>query len=69
MSLRHQLSTAPIRVVEIIPPAVNTDLGGPGLHTFGVPIEEFLDAVLTGGRGRRARGSPWLFEAIEPRLP
>jgi uncharacterized oxidoreductase len=46
MSLRHQLSDTQIRVVEIIPPAVDTDLGGPGLHTFGVPIAEFADAVM-----------------------
>ena len=46
VSLRHQLAGTPIQVVEIVPPAVNTDLGGPGLHTFGVAIAEFLDAVL-----------------------
>jgi uncharacterized oxidoreductase len=45
LSLRHQLSKSNIQVVEIIPPAVNTDLGGPGLHTFGVPLEEFIAAV------------------------
>ncbi|HTO86985.1 MAG TPA: SDR family NAD(P)-dependent oxidoreductase [Thermoanaerobaculia bacterium] len=45
LSLRAQLSATPIRVVEIIPPAVNTDLGGPGLHTFGVSVDEFADAV------------------------
>lgn len=46
LSLRHQLAHTPIRVVEIVPPAVNTDLGGPGLHTFGVPVGEFADAVV-----------------------
>ena len=46
LSLRYQLAQTPIRVVEIVPPAVNTDLGGPGLHTFGVPVEEFADAVM-----------------------
>jgi len=24
---------------------VNTDLGGPGLHTWGVPLDEFADAI------------------------
>ena len=48
LSLRHQLANTPIEVIEIIPPAVNTDLGGPGLHTFGVPLEEFADAVMKG---------------------
>ncbi|HYU33637.1 MAG TPA: SDR family NAD(P)-dependent oxidoreductase [Thermoanaerobaculia bacterium] len=46
LSLRHQLAGTPIEVIEIIPPAVNTDLGGPGLHTFGVPLDEFADAVV-----------------------
>ena len=46
LSLRHELAGTPIDVVEIIPPAVDTDLGGPGLHTFGVPIDELVDAVM-----------------------
>jgi len=45
LSMRHQLSGTPIEVIEIIPPAVDTDLGGKGLHTFGVPLDEFADAV------------------------
>ena len=45
LSLRHQLSGSPIQVIEIIPPAVDTDLGGPGLHKFGVPLDEFADSV------------------------
>jgi uncharacterized oxidoreductase len=45
LSLRHQLSGTPVAVIEIIPPAVDTDLGGKGLHTFGVPLDEFADAV------------------------
>ncbi len=51
-SLRHQLAATPIRVIELIPPAVDTDLGGPGLHTFGVKLDVFLDDVLP----RIARG-------------
>lgn len=45
LSLWHQLAGTPIEVIEIIPPAVDTDLGGPGLHTFGVPLDEFADGV------------------------
>ena len=45
LSLRQQLANTPVSIVEIIPPAVNTDLGGVGLHTFGAPLDEFADAV------------------------
>ncbi len=45
LSLRHQLSKTPVSVIEIIPPAVQTDLGGPGLHDSGTPLDEFADAV------------------------
>jgi uncharacterized oxidoreductase len=46
LSLRHQLSATPISVIEIIPPAVNTDLGGKGIHTSATPLNEFADAVV-----------------------
>jgi uncharacterized oxidoreductase len=54
LSLRHQLTGTPIQVVEIIPPVVNTDLGGAGIHTYGVPVAEFADAVMA----RLAAGDP-----------
>ena len=47
MSLRHQVKKSGIKVIEIIPPAVQTDLGGAGLHTFGEPLNEFADAVMS----------------------
>lgn len=46
LSLRRQLAGTPVEVIEVIPPAVDTDLGGPGLHTFGVNVDEFADFVL-----------------------
>jgi uncharacterized oxidoreductase len=48
VSLRLQLSKNNINVVEVLPPAVNTDLGGIGLHTFGEPLDAFADAVFNG---------------------
>jgi uncharacterized oxidoreductase len=54
LSLRHQLAGTTVRVVEIIPPAVNTDLGGVGLHTFGAPLDAFADEVVA----RLAAGEP-----------
>ncbi|UII26930.1 SDR family NAD(P)-dependent oxidoreductase [Fulvivirga maritima] len=46
LSLRHQLKNSGIGVLEIIPPAVNTDLGGKGLHTYGVDVKEFTLSVM-----------------------
>lgn len=48
MSLRHQLDNTSIEVIEIAPPAVNTDLGGVGLHSFATPVDEFADAIFKG---------------------
>ena len=47
LSLRWQLRDTGVEVVEIIPPAVDTDLQSPGLHTFGVNVDEFADQVFT----------------------
>jgi uncharacterized oxidoreductase len=53
VSLRHLESTRPrpdgaaaVRVIEVVPPAVNTDLGGPGLHDFGEPLDAYADSVI-----------------------
>ena len=48
MSLRWQLKETPVEVIEVIPTAVDTDLQAPGLHTFGVNVDEFADHVFTG---------------------
>ena len=48
LSLRCQLKDKQIEVIEVIPPAVDTDLQGPGLHTFGVNVDDFADAVFEG---------------------
>jgi len=51
MSLRHQLRATSIEVVEIIPPAVRSNLGGS--HDFGVPTDEYADSVIAQlGEGR-----------------
>lgn len=46
LSLRHQLAGTSVEVIEIIPPAVQTDLGGVGLHTQGAPLDEFADSIM-----------------------
>lgn len=46
MALRDDLRDTGVTVAEIIPPMVNTGLGGPGLHNEGVPVDLFVAAVL-----------------------
>jgi uncharacterized oxidoreductase len=45
LSLRHLLKEKNIEVVELIPPALNTDLGGKGRHDFAPPVSDFMEAV------------------------
>jgi uncharacterized oxidoreductase len=44
VTLRHALQGTKLRVVELVPPAVQTGLGDPGV-THGAPLDEFCDAV------------------------
>ena len=46
LSLRYQAAKLGVAVVEIIPPQVQTDLGGPGTYSGGEPVEAFADGVL-----------------------
>ncbi|RKR03440.1 putative oxidoreductase [Kushneria sinocarnis] len=46
LSLRGELAHTPIEVIEIAPPAVNTDLGGVGVHVNGEPVDAFADSVM-----------------------
>ena len=45
MSLREMLRAKNIEVIEVIPPALNTDLGGKGLHDNAPPVNEFIEAI------------------------
>lgn len=45
LSLRHMLKAKNIEVIEMIPPALNTDLGGKGLHDGQPPVSDFVNAV------------------------
>lgn len=45
LSLRHLLKERGIEVIEIIPPALNTDLGGKGIHDFAPPVSEFITSI------------------------
>jgi uncharacterized oxidoreductase len=59
LSLRHLLKSKNIEVIEVIPPALNTDLGGKGLHNTASPVSEFIEAVflqLRQGKSELAYG-------------
>jgi uncharacterized oxidoreductase len=45
LSLRHQLKAKNIEVIEMIPPALNTDLGGKGIHDGHPAVSDFVHAV------------------------
>jgi uncharacterized oxidoreductase len=45
VSLREILKAKKIEVIEVIPPALNTDLGGKGLHDFAPPVNDFIEAI------------------------
>jgi uncharacterized oxidoreductase len=47
LSLRHMLKAKNIEVIELIPPALNTDLGGKGLHDHAPPVSGFIETVFT----------------------
>jgi uncharacterized oxidoreductase len=45
LSLRHILKSNNIEVIEIIPPALNTDLGGVGLHDAHPSVADFIVSI------------------------
>lgn len=45
ISLRHLVKSRNIEVIEVIPPALNTALGGKDQHTSAPSVEEFIEAV------------------------
>ena len=45
LSLRHLLQSKHIEVIEMIPPALNTDLGGKGLHDGQPAVSDFVESV------------------------
>lgn len=45
ISLRHSLKSKNIEVIEMIPSALNTDLGGKGIHDAQPPVSDFIEAI------------------------
>jgi uncharacterized oxidoreductase len=78
-SLRHQLLSKNIEVIEIIPPALNTDLGGKGLHDIYPPVSDFVASIfeqlkagkqeLTFGQSEAmSKASPEIIKTIFDRM-
>lgn len=44
--LQYVLKSENIEVIEIIPPMLNTDLGGKGLHDAAPPVSDFIEATV-----------------------
>lgn len=42
ISAQYLLRERGVEVIEIVPPALNTDLGGKGIHDFAPPVGEFI---------------------------
>ena len=47
LSMQQVLLKKNIEVIELIPPALNTDLGGKGLHDYAPPVHEFIESIFT----------------------
>ena len=45
LSLRQLLAAKNIEVIEMVPPALNTDLGGKGLHDAAPPVAAFVESI------------------------
>ena len=45
IATKHLLKSKSIEVIEIIPPALNTDLGGKGLHDTAPPVSDFINSI------------------------
>jgi uncharacterized oxidoreductase len=45
LSLRQLTKADNIEVIELIPPGLNTDLGGKGVHDNAPPVSEFIESV------------------------
>jgi uncharacterized oxidoreductase len=79
LTMRHQFAPLGVRVVEIAPPAVDTELGAerradPGQSHGGMPVAEFVAQALTGlesgadeimvGGAARMRAAPWVATVV-----
>jgi uncharacterized oxidoreductase len=45
LSLYALMKSKNIEVIEVVPPALNTDLGGKGLHDAAPPVSDFIESI------------------------
>ncbi len=64
LSAQYLLKAKNIEVIEIIPPALNTDLGGKGLHDYAPPVSEFIAAVFEQLKAGKTTASFGFSEAM-----
>ena len=69
LSLRHQFKPKNIEVIELIPPALNTDLGGKGIHTNAPPVSEFIETVFSQLKSGKTEISSGFSEAMTKATP
>ncbi len=68
-SMRQLLLAKNIEVIEIIPPALNTDLGGVGLHDYAPPVSDFIESIfeqLKEGKNRLTFGMSEMMAKANP---
>jgi uncharacterized oxidoreductase len=69
-SMQRMLQEKGIEVIEIIPPALRTDLGAPGLHDAHPPVSEFIECIFKqleeGNRKKLTFGMSTMLNAAGP---
>jgi uncharacterized oxidoreductase len=71
LSLRHLVKDRNIDVIEMIPPALNTDLGGKGLHDDQPPVSDFVNSIfdqLKEGKNELTFGFSEVMANADPEL-
>lgn len=69
LSLQSVLKSKNIEVIEMIPPALNTDLGGKGLHDTAPPVSDFIESAFEQLKNRKTEITFGFSEAMAKASP
>ncbi len=69
LSMQHLLKSKGIEVIEVVPPALNTDLGGKGIHDFAPPVDGFIEAIFQQLKDGKAQLTYGFSEAMAKGSP